>query len=181
MNRKFEEMIIRFCSCTIKGLKVGSLFSLPMQACENIHSLLSFYQQYFTKRELSICILAKRKSSYLIYIYSEKALSDFWQKEEVNHFLHAYGYSSNVSSNIERLKKRLQSNEFPHEIGVFLGYAIDDVKSFILYEGQHYQVIGPWKVYHDVHEKCRLFESFQHCTNTCLNQFYAGQQLFQLI
>ena len=46
------------------------------------------------------------------------------------------------------LQKRLNSNGFPHEIGLFLGYPMTDVLGFI--EGRK-------------HFKCRVLESLQSC------------------
>jgi hypothetical protein len=39
--------------------------------------------------------------------------------------------------------------EFPHEIGLFLGYPPGDVKSFIENDGKNYACRTHWKVYHE--------------------------------
>jgi hypothetical protein len=39
--------------------------------------------------------------------------------------------------------------EFPHEIGLFLGYPPEDVKSFIENDGKNYACRTHWKVYHE--------------------------------
>ena len=49
-----------------------------------------------------------------------------------------------------RTQKRLNTKNFPHEIGVFLGYPLDDVIGFI--EHKPYYLVGDWKVYQNVNE-----------------------------
>ena len=48
-------------------------------------------------------------------------------------FCCTYGYdTSNLEACLERLKERIaQCEEFPHEIGMFLGYPLEDVRGFI--------------------------------------------------
>ena len=41
-------------------------------------------------------------------------------------------------------------SDFPHEIGIFLGYPLWDVEGFIANKGQNYKLCGYWKVYEDV-------------------------------
>lgn len=49
-----------------------------------------------------------------------------------------------------RTQKRLNTKNFPHEIGIFLGYPLDDVIGFI--EHKPYYLVGDWKVYQNVNE-----------------------------
>ena len=54
-------------------------------------------------------------------------------------FLERYGYTVNRLDNVlARLKHRItDSFEFPHEIGVFLGYPLGDVIGFIENSGRN--------------------------------------------
>ncbi len=45
------------------------------------------------------------------------------------------------------LKERMQGYEFPHEVGIFLDYPIEDILGYIEHEGKNCQVSGYWKVY----------------------------------
>ena len=68
-------------------------------------------------------------------------------------FLKAYGYHDRMSimEMLEHLRYRMEASiNFPHEIGVFLGYPLKDVKYFISRRGNGYHMCGEWKVYHDV-------------------------------
>jgi hypothetical protein len=52
--------------------------------------------------------------------------------------------------------------EFPHEIGLLLGYPADDVKGFIDNGGKNFLYTGYWKVYSDLHETIEVFEKYNH-------------------
>ena len=58
---------------------------------------------------------------------------------------------------------RLEGEEFPHEIGLFLGYPPEDVEGFCRYQGQNYKLCGRWKVYGDREAACRRFQRYDHC------------------
>jgi len=67
---------------------------------------------------------------------------------------------------LDKLSQRYQEyakykQEFPHEIGLFLGYPLCDVTGFIRNKGKHYLSNGFWKVYHDAEQAERTFELFR--------------------
>jgi hypothetical protein len=81
---------------------------------------------------------------------------------------------------LARLMERLKdADEFPHEIGLFLGYPPEDVEGFIQEpNGQKYT--GIWKVYGDVRSARRIFESYKKCTEVYCRQFFSGVSLEKL-
>lgn len=61
-----------------------------------------------------------------------------------------FGYSklTTLGEYLMRLSKRLNENgDFPHEIGLFLGYPVKDVEGFIENKGENFLLCGCWKVY----------------------------------
>lgn len=61
---------------------------------------------------------------------------------------------------------RLRNNaDFPHEVGLFLGYPPEDVRGFIENRASGFKLIGCWKVYGDVDAARKKFESFESCTH----------------
>ena len=72
------------------------------------------------------------------------------------------------------------SNDFPHEIGLFLGYPVEDVKGFIKYKGECSKCIGCWKVYGDVTKAEDTFDRYKKCTDEYMARFKQGTPLDQL-
>ncbi len=97
-------------------------------------------------------------------------------------FLAKYGYpSSNELTEIfNYLNYRLNAeNGYPHEIGIFLRFPLDDVKGFI----QKYPCyfIGYWKVYSNVEKTRQLFKQFDKCRDELLNSIYSGRRIENLL
>ena len=68
---------------------------------------------------------------------------------------------------------------FPHEMGIFLGYPLEDVKGFIEHEGKDYLYQGYWKVYGDV-EKCeKMFSVYNRVKAQVVEEIEKGKALWQ--
>ena len=72
------------------------------------------------------------------------------------------------------------SDGFPHEIGVFLGYPLADVKGFIENRGANYLCSGLWKVYCDEQEAQRTFQRYRKCTDIYEKLWLAGHSIGRL-
>ncbi len=68
-------------------------------------------------------------------------------------------------ADLAHLKARIadRSGEFPHEIGIFLGYPLPDVKGFIEHRGRDCKLCGIWKVYGDEKAAGTLFARYERC------------------
>ena len=87
----------------------------------------------------------------LLYIYRPGKLKKDFAVKGTSELLEEYGYTVGEPGKcIVQLSKRLnESEEFPHEIGLFLGYPLEDVKGFIENSAEGYKCVGCWKVYGD--------------------------------
>ena len=79
------------------------------------------------------------------------------------------------------LAKRLSdSAEFPHEIGLFLGYPIVDVIGFIHNKAQNYKYCGLWKVYGDTEQAQKIFELYKKCERIYYEKWSSGRDIERL-
>ena len=80
-----------------------------------------------------------------------------------------------------QLAGKLQGNcEFPHEIGLFLGYPPEDVKGFIENHAKNYKFTGYWKVYGDEAEAKKLFDRYRKCTQLYTRLWHGGRTVERL-
>ncbi len=146
----------------------------------------------------------------LIYVYRPEALARYLSNPMVSEFLAAEGYeASSVDACVERLRLRFAMTfardgkvglrlerrhsdcttpncgtrngcEFPHEIGLFLGYPFEDVVGFIENHGRNSKYAGCWKVYSSVSRAKLMFEAYRHCTERCMSMFDGGADICQI-
>lgn len=112
-------------------------------------------------------------------MYTIPNLKDYISSNAVQNFLKSYQYPNTFELCIQELKKRLNTKNFPHEIGVFLGYPLDDVIGFI--EHKPYYLVGDWKVYQNVNEAKKQFDVFKQAKEQMLNEIHNGYELSQII
>ena len=70
---------------------------------------------------------------------------------------------------------------FPHEMGVLLGYPIEDVKGFIDNAGKNFLYSGYWKVYANVSEKVHIFNLFDNARKDIIKQIISGTAIEDII
>ena len=165
-----EEMVVRQCAPTLAGIKAGSLFPCP---CTDRDALLDEVRQL--NRRLSpkgLCLLPLRftEGSALLYLYRPATLRRDLSDDLARRLLAEAGYDGGscgrcVATLIRRFR---QGADFPHEIGLFLGYPPEDVAGFMTHRGKNCKCVGCWKVYGDEYAARRRFAAYQSCTaNYC--------------
>ena len=71
--------------------------------------------------------------------------------------------------------------EFPHEMGILLGYPVEDVVGFMKDEGKDFLYTGYWKVYRNLAEKILLFRSYELVKEQQIQMIAEGIQMSQII
>ncbi len=163
----WEEMLVRNCAPTLAGIKTGNMFSCPFEDEQKIRFYLRGLNLALRKKGLRVIPLRYKNGNALIYVYRPVLLIRDLGSPEASRILESFGYG-NASADIciSKLRKRLdESEEFPHEIGLFLGYPPEDVKGFINNSGGC-KYSGLWKVYGDVEKAKNLFSKYKRCTAT---------------
>ncbi len=159
-----DQLIARHASPTLANLKAGSLFSSHLEQGENVYATLRKLNQRFYKKGLRAIPLKITSDSVLVYLYRVESLKKELENTEIQMFLSQYGYKfENNEETISHLVKRVQQSfDFPHEIGIFLGYPLEDVCGFIENKDNS-KLIGYWRVYGDVQKAKKRFAQYQEC------------------
>ena len=171
-----EYSIGRHCGVTFAGLKPASLVNLRRGDRHTVARLA----RCFRRRGFSFVILRETDERQTLYIYHAEKLGRVLFSDAVKEFLYARGYRySSVSEAIENLKERM-AGEFPHEIGLFLGYPEDDVDLFIRNDGKKAVCCLFWKVYCDVEGALKLARKWDKCRKCYIECFRNGFSITRL-
>ena len=177
-----DRYLIDYCAPTLASLKTANLFTCNYNNWRALLAQIRFYNRQFSSKGIILIILRKRKNTALIYVCRKTRLEQDLQKPETALFLSECGYCCNDADNaLKQLKRRLFENRsFPHEIGLFLGYPLDDVIGFIRNEGRNCKYTGFWKVYCNEEEAARIFEKFRKCRDVYMRLWQQGKSVLQL-
>jgi hypothetical protein len=145
--------------------------------------MISYWNKTLNHKGVSLHILRERKGRVLVYVCRNSKLEADFQKPGVKEFLMGFGYGEfSAEFCIKKLKERIaETDGFPHEIGLFLGYPLGDVKGFIENKGKNFLCCGNWKVYCDECEAVKSFAKYKKCRDIYTRLFESrAKTVYQL-
>lgn len=177
-----DKYLIEHCAPTLASLKTANLFRCCFSSFEELEKHLDFWNGLLNSKGVAVTVLRQKGKEALIYVYRPQRLEKDLNREEVGIFLSRYGYHmGKCKQALEHLRHRLnESDGFPHEIGLFLGYPLGDVEGFIRNSGKHSKCSGCWKVYCNECEAEKLFAKFNKCRRVYTRLFLEGKSVTQL-
>lgn len=104
----------------------------------------------------------KRKESHVcVLFYDEAALTDRLMQPNIQAFLKTEGYDKThrLTDILSTLRKH-STDCCPHEVGIFIGYPLEDVVGFIENQGKNCLTCGYWKVYANPEKKQAKFKAY---------------------
>ncbi len=177
-----EELIVRHCAPTLARMKTGNLFACAFESAENMKKCLRKLNGILVRKGLRILPLRFQNNRALIYVYRPSRLSKDLQQDTACRLLRQRGYTPGAPQRcIPHLMQRLGSgDEFPHEIGLFLGYPPEDVHGFIENKARDCKFVGGWKVYGDAAAAEKLFAKYKKCTDIYCALYAKGKSIERL-
>lgn len=188
----FEQELIEHCSPTLASIKAASLFTYTYKSLKELHVRVTYWNSKMKRKGITFDILSENVgvNKAFIYVYRRADLEKILNRDEIRSFLLNHGYliddneivgGVNCENIILQLKKKFEKlNQFPHEIGIFLGYPIGDVKGFIENHGCNCKCTGYWKVYCNEEEATKTFRKYKKCRDIYMNLWISGRSVMQL-
>ena len=179
-RRKIELQLVLQCAPTIAGLKTSNLLIVPKDLEDKVrlvlrHSGLLGYRLVYDKKRV------------VFLVFNRNMLMSYLAKAEVRDFLVKYGYRTDAFGGcLSIFQKRYEAyvhsrKDFPHEMGIFLGYPLQDVEGFIESGGDNFLLSGYWKVYSDVAEAQGLFEKFDVVKDDMVRMVSKGYSIKSIV
>lgn len=177
-----EELIVRHCSPTLAGLKTANMFSCPYEDQETMLKEIRKINRCLEMKGLRLIPLKLLKNRMLLYLYRPERLKEDLSNESAIQILKERGYQNNhfPCCIVKLIQKMQQQEEFPHEVGLFLGYPPEDVQGFIDNKACKCKCSGCWKVYGDEVQAKKTFETYKKCTEIYCAQWERGKTLENL-
>lgn len=178
-----DEFLIRYSAPTLAGLKTGSLFWYPCEGKEELERTVNKWSEIFHEKGLELTVMRKNGQRALLYVYRVDRLEQDLKRVKTCIMLSGAGYAyKDTGQAVEILKGKIQGcRNFPHEIGLFLGYPEDDVKGFMENRGKNCKCCGRWKVYSNEENAQKIFCKFKKCEMIYERLFLNGRPVRELI
>lgn len=177
-----EYLLINHCSPTLAGIKTGNLFTCDYSNKAELLCQIRQLNKTLVPKGLRLLPMRFQNRKVLIYLYRPSNLKSDLNNEKTSTLLKECGYCpDNCDYCVVQLINKLRfEKEFPHEIGLFLGYPPEDVQGFINDSRIGCKHIGAWKVYSDVDKAIKTFEVYDKCTEFYNMRWTLGHRLDQL-
>ena len=177
-----EDKIVRKCAPTLAGLKIGNLFNCIGESGAGIRDDIRSVNRRLGAKGIRAVPVRRKDGSTLVYLYRPKMLEQYFEEPDVRALLEQFGYpEESPECCVSLLAQKLnREQDFPHEIGLFLGYPAEDVKGFIENHSECSKCVGNWKVYGDVQSAQKKFAAFRKCTEVYCREFRKGVSLEKL-
>ena len=177
-----EESIVRSCAPTLAGMKTGNMFSTFFESRSGFIDDLRAYRASLKNKGIEFLPIRICDGRALMYMFRPDSLRRDISQPDNSEFLRQFGYDTeDPYKAVGALIRRFRYFPCPHEIGLFLGYPLEDVRGFIDYKGSCYKYAGLWKVYGDVENSKRIFKRYKQCTESFCRRLSAGASMDDLI
>ncbi|MCM1298342.1 MAG: DUF3793 family protein [Firmicutes bacterium] len=181
LSENIEKSLIRHCSPTLASLKTASLFTVKFTCRKELNDILCRWNRIFSDKGVAMIPLREADDHALIYVFRKSRLLEELRCPKVRQFLQSSGYDgSGLGATLSTLRSHLSGGSFPHEIGIFLGYPLDDVIGFIRNKGQNCKCTGCWKVYCNECEAVKTFARYRKCETVYMRLWEQGRSVRQL-
>lgn len=178
-----EEAFVLHTAPTLAGIKTANLFSIDNDDRESIMNGIRRLNHILITKGIRVIPLNESEKRVLIYVYRPSWLCRDFENEDLQALLENLKYpTANPDQCIVKLVQRMKESEtFPHEIGLFLGYPPEDVKGFVQNQARNYKCTGMWKVYGNELEAKKKFDRYKKCTDDYCMRIHKGVSLDKLV
>lgn len=177
---QLESQIALQCAPVISGLKTSNLLIVNKKN----HLMV---MQIFRGTEVSCKMLHMSEDKTYFLIYRVRELTEYLDQYEVSVMMEVLGYREmDLHSVLQEFSRRYSTymkdkSTFPHEMGLLLGYPLEDVIGFIENNGQDFLYVGYWKVYGEMERQKELFERFDEAKAAIMRMVLQGTGISNII
>lgn len=179
-SEEIEMKLILECAPLLSGLRAANLINIERKQFRNLKTILK-------NTDISYYVLFNGGEKYTILLYRYRGMVRYLSRPETRKLLKRMGYDSTEIYELLYMFSIKYKNfvngmdKFPHEMGVFLGYPIEDVEGFIENDGKNFLCTGYWKVYKDAPAKTKLFQSFEQAKETMITLMFYGFNIIEVV
>lgn len=168
------------CAPILTGIKMSNLLNVESEYESSVHRILR-------KTGIVSYRLLSYENKTVFLLFRRKDLALYLKEPKVQEIFKSNGYEDlSLTGIIKKFRQhyvayRNHGGNFPHEMGLLLGYPVEDVQGFIEHKGKNYLYAGYWKVYENLEEKKALFEAYESAKEALLLLVSGGYTIHMIM
>ena len=162
IDSSYIKWILELLGPVILGSKPSEILNISQKDHDKEYKIKEVKSFFKNCSKLKYEIIYKKSGEIKILFINKEVLKKTLENKKCINFLKFIGYTNkyDIQNYINHLIGKLKEDEFPHEIGIFLGYPLKDVVGFMGYGNYELQKTKYWKVYGNTEISDRIYNSF---------------------
>ena len=160
--------MIELIGATIVGVKPAELINLSRidSVCKE-KCIRNYKECILCNDNIRMIYFKNKHDKEQIFVYNIEALDVYLKNKTAQKILKDIGYPEEYSTTkyVNHLIKKLRTEDFPHEIGLFLGYPLKDVIGFMEIAPLKLIKVNGWKVYGSERQSDIQYNNFANARN----------------
>lgn len=155
--------LVDLIGATMVGVKPAELLNIPLNKGGTKNSDWEEFRVCFLRdNNIKLREIKKQNERVQVLFYHTTALNNALCNNANLKFLRSLGYPEqySVEGYVDFLVNRLNRKDFPHEIGIFLGYPFKDVLGYIGHPSLKLVNINGWRIYGNDKLSNKRYQSF---------------------
>lgn len=177
-----DQIMIQCGAPSLCGIKPGNMFTVSQKRYSA--SRIRFWKKIYFKQGILLKAFKTSNNLVMIFSYNLIWIRQILDDPFVKAYLRGKDYPVDKGSFavLNRLFKNLKNSRgFPHEVGIFLGYPLEDVICFERMQGKDCKYCGYWKSYSNPEEAKVCCCKYNNCSQMCKKWFDEGLSVPQII
>lgn len=181
LNRnELEVQVALQCAPLLTGIKISNLLTVPGSMEEDVERL-------FQRTGISLYIFCRSEGKVTFFLYRKEPLKSYLEQPDAKRMMADFGYRGSSLPVILKWVAAKYSvymtsrRNFPHEIGLLLGYPTEDVAGFVKNNGKNFLYTGYWKVYGDLQKSLKTFEGYDRAKERVVRMISRGAGVHDII
>lgn len=168
------------CAPLLAGIKPSNLLTLRTHSEDEVRKL-------FHDTDITVQLLCRTKEQTVFLLYRREELLAWLNEPKVRRAMQSFGYGESSLGDIFRSvcahyeRYMADRKQFPHELGLLLGYPVEDVLGFVEHGGQNYLYSGYWKVYANVQQAKETFARYMEAKERLIRMASAGMEVTAML
>ena len=183
MKEQLDRLLAAYCSPTLAGIKSASLVACDRALYPALSQHMREYRAAFQPRGYCFEVVCACEKRCLLLVYHRQRLETQLVDARAERLLRQFGYpvGQSLRELLAHLRRRIAAcDSFPHEIGLFLGYPVEDVEGFIEHRGRGCKLTGYWKVYGDAEAASKRFDRIARVCRAVTTRVERGESLLHV-